>query len=682
MPVSDDGFPCTVRFSLLGPLTVTSGGQALALGPLKQRAVLAMLLCHPNNPVSVDCLADTVWPAEAPRTARKNLQKYVWALRRLLCEAGAPGRLDLAPGGYLLRVREEEADTLRFRALTAAGREAARAGRPDTAVELLRRALDLWQGTPLTELSDSEPLRSEADRLTDRYLSAYETWAELASARGRDTEVAEAVADVVEAHPLRERLRAVQMIALHRAGRQSEALAVYGTLRQLLARELGLAPSAAMEEAYRTVLAQTPGDSAPPAPAAPRRAPARTLLPPDTPDWTGRREQLAELRDAVRGGKGHVTVLVGPVGTGKSTLMVHLAHSLREDFPDGRLLVDLRRADGTDRRLADVLGELARAARLDRVTALLPDHPAQAAAVWRDWLAEHRVLLLLENATGEAAVRPLLPGTGDGAAVIASRSWLAGLAGAHRIVVEPLTVEEAMELLGRIVGPSRVHADPVSARRIVEACGLSPLAVRIGGQRLAVLRHLPLSEYAARLSEPEAVMDELSVGDLAVRNRMADGWRTLTDPGRSVLLRLGRLPLARPFTLGEAARALDCPEPAALRLLEQLIGTGALVSPSTEVTAHAALYELPRLAHLYLRELGGLSGRGEPTAAPWAVAPPAAAQLPAARSLVAPAVTDPVRAADMPAGNQWATGTGPAGVTLLTTPHDRAEGEDPWNWAS
>ncbi|MFD6529732.1 BTAD domain-containing putative transcriptional regulator [Streptomyces sp. NPDC060184] len=654
MTLSDEESPHAVRFSLLGPLTVTSGGHALALGPLKQRAVLAMLLCHPNTPVSVDSLADTVWPGEAPRTARKNLQKYVWALRRLLCEAGRPGGLDLVPGGYLLRVSEEEADTLRFRALTAAGRESALGGDPDTATELLRRALDLWQGPPLAELADSEPLRAEADRLTDRYLSTYETWAETASALGRDAEVAEAVADVAELHPLRERLRAVQMVALHRAGRQSEALAVYETLRQMLARELGLPPSAAMEEAYRVVLAGTLGAPAPHGATAPRQAPARTLLPPDTPDHTGRREQLAELGDAVRRGNGQVTAVVGPVGSGKSTLMVHLAHSLRAHFPDGRLLVDLSRADGTKQPLTAVLGELARAARLDRVTALLPDHPEQAAALWRDWFAEHRVLLLLENAPDEAAVRPLLPGTGAGAAVIASRSWLAGLSGVHRIAMPPLTVEESMELLGRIVGPARVRADRASARRIVEAGGLSPLAVRISGQRLAVLRHLPLSEYAARLSEPEAVMDELSAGDLAVRSRMADGWRTLTDLGRSALLRLGRLPLARPFTLGDAATALDCPEPAALRVLELLIDTGALVCPSTEVTAHAALYELPRLAHLYLRELGA---RGEPPTAPH-------------------------RPADMPVVNHRATGREPRGATVLTTPHDQAEGETTWNWAS
>lgn len=606
MPLSDEESPRAVRFSLLGPLTVTSGGHALALGPLKQRAVLAMLLCHPNTPVSVDCLTGTVWPGEAPRTARKNLQKYVWALRRLLCEAGRPGGLDLVPGGYLLRVSEEEADTLRFLALAAAGREAVRGGDPDTATELLRRALDLWQGPPLAELADSEPLRAEADRLTSRYLSAYETWAETASAQGSNAEVAEAVADIAEQHPLRERLRAVQMIALHRAGRQSEALAVYETLRQLLARELGLPPSAAMEEAYRVVLA---GTLATPTPAPQRQAPARTLLPPDTPDYTGRQEQLAELGDAVRRGIGHVTVLVGPVGSGKSALMVHLAHSLREHFPDGRLLVDLRRADGTNRPLTAVLSELARAARLDRVTALLPDHPEQAAALWRDWFAEHRVLLLLENAPDEAAVRPLLPGTGAGAAVIASRSWLAGLAGVHRTAMTPLTVEESMELLGHIIGPSRVGADRASARRIVEAGGLSPLAVRISGQRLVVLRHLPLSEYADRLSEPAAVIDELSVGDPTVRNRMADGWRTLTYLGRSALLRLGRLPLARPFTLGDAATALRLPEPAALRFLELLIDTGALVCPSTEVAAHAALYELPRLAHLCLRELGGRGNR-------------------------------------------------------------------------
>ena len=99
-----------LRFSVLGPLSAEAGGRALALGPLKQRVVLAALLCHPNSPVSVELLTEAVWDDDPPRTARKNLQLYVSALRRTLAEAGAGRRLSLRPGGYVLQLAEAELD--------------------------------------------------------------------------------------------------------------------------------------------------------------------------------------------------------------------------------------------------------------------------------------------------------------------------------------------------------------------------------------------------------------------------------------------------------------------------------------------------------------------------------------------------------------------------------------------
>ena len=589
----------SLRFSVLGPLSVEAAGRALPLGPLKRRVVLAMLLCRPNTPVSVDVLTEAVWDDEPPRTARKNLQLYVSTLRKILAEAGGGERLSLRPGGYLLHVDAAELDSLRFQALARAGREAAATGDAERAARLLHEALALWTGPPLPELDCSQVIRAEADRLTSRHLGVCEDWAEAALAAGRPREVAEAIGDLVERHPLRERLRSAQMTALHRSGRRAEAMAAYDEVRQQLSRELGLSPSPALVSLYRAIIADEAGarDT-----ARAEYPTTQVALPVDTADFTGRADTLAQLLETATGA-GAACVLVGPAGSGKTALAVRAAHRLENEFPGGRIFVRLRRQDGTARPSGSVLAELLAytgirdAERRD---------PKQSAALWRGWLADHRVLLVLDDAPDEAAVRPLLAGDGRSSVVITARTQLAGLAPAHRVHVPPLSTTEALDLLGRMIGTGRVLCDRPAAERVVAACGSLPLAVRAAGLKLAVLRHLPLAEYAERLADPRTLLDELTVGDLHVRSRVADEWDQLTDRHRATLQRLARLPLAGWFTAQDAAAALNGERQDTQRELELMIEAGAVVSPESEVTAHAATYSLPYLIHLYAREAAGV----------------------------------------------------------------------------
>ncbi|TDU03351.1 DNA-binding SARP family transcriptional activator [Streptomyces sp. 846.5] len=602
MPDLPDPEPCpgALRFSILGPLSAEADGHPLELGPLKQRLVLAMLLCRPGVVVSVDLLTEAVWADEPPRTARKNLQVYISALRRTLAEAGAGAddRIQHRSGGYLIRPAESELDSLQFSGLVRAGRAAAAGGDTTSAAQLLGQARNLWTGQPLMELGCSEPLREEADRLTVRYLAVSEDWAEAALAAGQPQQVAEVTSDLVEAHPLRERLRAVHMTALHRSGRRAEALAAYDDIRQHLSHSLGLSPSPALESVYRSILADEGGSVAGPVPArAGRRRSAPVVLPPDVPDFTGRECQMRELTEQAASG-GTVSVAVGPAGVGKTSLAVRAAHRLESEFPDGRICVRLRADDGSPRPLASLTAELLQYAGL---AGAMPATAEQAAAIWRTWLADRKVLLVLDDAPDEAAVRHLLAGTGPSAAIVTARTRLAGLASAHRIDVPPYAPAEALELLGRIVGGDRVNGDVTAAERIVAACGLLPLAVRVAGLKLAVLRHLPLDEYAARLADPRSVLGELVVGDNDVRSRVADEWRQFDESARSALLQLATVPLAQAFTVRDASAALGRDHVRAQRQLEWLIEQGAVVSPEAEVTAHAALYSLPHFTHLYAR---------------------------------------------------------------------------------
>lgn len=588
-----------LRFSVLGPLSAEAGGRPLTLGPPKQRVVLATLLCHPNSPVSADLLTKAVWDENPPRTARKNLQVYVSALRRTLTEADSGRRLSLCPGGYVLHLAEAELDSLRFQALARAGREAVANGDAERGAQLLLRARALWTGPPLPELACSDPIRAEADRLTARHLTVCEDWAEAALEAGRAREVAEATGDLAEQHPLRERLRASQMKALHRSGRRTEAMAVYDEVRQRLSRELGLSPSPALESVYRSVLADEGGHPVPAADGGIARRGTPLELPVDTVDFTGRGETLSELLEAVAGGSA-LGLLTGSAGIGKTTLAVRAAHRLGAEFPGGRIFVRLRETDGTLRTLASVTAELL--AHTGMSTDAVPADPERAAGLWRSWLADHRALLVLDDAPHETAVRPLLPGSGRSSVLVTARTQLAGLAPAHRVQVPPLSTAEALDLLGRLVGVGRVLCDREAAERIARSCGSLPLAVRAAGLKLAVLRHLPLAEFADRLTDPRAVLAELVVGDLDVRSQVADEWRQLRPEHRLALQRLGDLPLSGTFTVEDAAATLASGRDQARRELELMVEAGAVVSPSGEVTAHAAPYSLPHLTHLYALE--------------------------------------------------------------------------------
>ena len=252
-----------MEFRVLGPLEVSEDGRLVDLGGPTQRALLALLLLHSSEVVSVDRLIDELWGDEPPATAVKTLQAHVSRLRRAL-NGAENGRLETRGHGYALHVRPGELDVDRFRDLLEDARCRLADGDPDRAAETLNEALALWRGPPLAGLERSSFARSDIARLDELRLAALEERIEADLARGRHAALVPELERLVAQHPLRERLRGQLMLTLYRADRQAEALSVYQDGRRALAEDLGLEPSQGLRTLERQILEQDPALAPPP----------------------------------------------------------------------------------------------------------------------------------------------------------------------------------------------------------------------------------------------------------------------------------------------------------------------------------------------------------------------------------------------------------------------------------
>ncbi len=246
-------------FRILGPLEVLDDDRKIELGGARQRAVLAILLLHRGETVSMDRIVDLLWGERPPATAVKTVQVYVSHLRRALVEQVVVS----SRGGYALVVDAECVDALRFERLVDEGRAAS--DDPARAAELLRSALAIWRGPALGDLG-YEPFAQDAvARLEESRLAAVEERAEVDLRLGRHAELVAELEGLVREHPLRERLRAQHMLALYRSGRQAEALESFQSARRSLVEELGLEPGRELRALEQAILAQDPALDPPPA---------------------------------------------------------------------------------------------------------------------------------------------------------------------------------------------------------------------------------------------------------------------------------------------------------------------------------------------------------------------------------------------------------------------------------
>lgn len=572
-----------MRFGVLGPLMVWDGeGREVKVPEAKVRALLADLLANDEGPVSADRLIEDLWGDTPPGNPRAALQAKISQLRRVV----GRDRVVRQPPGYGLRLDgADEVDAVRFRALVTDARPVLD---PRTRAALLTEALDLWRGPAYADFADDGFVQGASQRLAEQRLSVLEDQAE-ARLEARDHALlAGELADLVARHPLRERLRAVQMRALYAAGRQNEALASYDELRCRLVEELGVDPSPELAALHGALLRQDPALSAgtsrrdPPGHAPERGVGATSTaatppgkstvaaahapgsgspsnLPVPLTPLIGRHQALTQLSGLLA--ERRLVTLTGPGGVGKTRLAVAAATAERESTDagepaDGVWLVEFSglRA-GTAADLAQVLA--ATLGIRDDTPRSLPGTGTSAASLPHRLAAalrDRRTLLVLDNCEhvidAAAELTELLLSTAPGLRVLATGQQPLGLAGEAVFLVEPLPSVDAVRMFMERAAaatpgfPRDPHAPDESERQAVaEICvrldGI-PLALELAATRV---RALGVKGLAARLNDRFRVLTfgqrRAPARQQTLRAVIDWSWELLSAPERIVLRRLG-----------------------------------------------------------------------------------------------------------------------------------------------
>ncbi|WP_327395949.1 AfsR/SARP family transcriptional regulator [Streptomyces phaeochromogenes] len=569
-----------MRFLVLGSVEAwMTPHHKVALSGSKLRTALAALVLARGRVVPDSRLSALLWGEDPPATSAAQIQTYMSRLRQLLLDHAEVVR---QRPGYLLRVpdgtREAgtwDTDVAEFEHFAARGRDAQAAGDADSAAHLLHRALAVWRGPVLGGVTEFLA-EAERGRLEEMRLTVLERRIEADFALGRHGELVSELIGLTASYPLREQLCGQLMTALYRCGRQADALTVYQECRRTLTDELGIDPTPSLQRLYQSILVAAPVLATPTtAPRSEEARPARTApaeLPPALPDFTGREQEVIRLRTQLAGrqraGTPAVGVVVGMPGVGKTSLALHVAHQLVDDYSDGQLWVDLRGTSTTPLEPVDALADLLRAMGVDSRD--IPAGLAERTRLYRSTLADRRCLIVLDDAAGAWQLRPLVPAAPGCGVLVTGRTQLTALEGVRPIRLGTFTRSEATALLRSTVGEERIGADPQSAEELAEACGGLPLAVRIAGSRLAARPHWTPRGLADRLNDPRRGLDELCLADLRVRDAMEASYRRLTEPARRALLVLAR-PDVPAFSARTASLLLDLPLEAAQDLVELLV---------------------------------------------------------------------------------------------------------------
>ncbi|WP_128976068.1 AfsR/SARP family transcriptional regulator [Streptomyces roseicoloratus] len=606
---------------ILGPLEVRVDGHVLEVPAARQRALLGALALNAGRKVGIPYLADCIWEDALPADPANQIASIVSALRGTLRRVGAPQEIITTrrPGYELDVAHGVRVDVVDFRAAQREARGFVESGDLQRALSLMEAGLRLWRG-PVLSGPGSQARQPETRRLEEEYIALRESCSDIQLGLGMHEEVIAGLSAFVEEHPLLERPRAQLMRALFESGRRADALELYHSTAELLREELGVVPGGDLQHMLEVVLAESPETSRKP-PVAFRASPSGgpepgvpslRQLPGDLPEFVGREEELetavAHLARPEDVRAAPVAVVVGPGGTGKTTLAVHIAHRLHDVYPDGQLYVNLGGMSGNPLSPHEALGRFLR--DLGVAGPAVPDSLDDRSALFRSLLAKRRILLVLDNAGDAGQLRPLLPGTGSCAVLVTSRVRLTSVPHARVLELDVLGQDQARQLFGRILGADRVSAEPEAAAALAEYCGRLPLAVHIVAAKLASKPHWSLRKAAARLADERRRLDELAHEGLEVRSSLELSHQGL-EPQARRLFRLLALLEAGDFAEWVCGPLLDIPVDEAEEVLEELVDARLVdvVSPPGSDRTRYRMHDLVRLFSVECLE------EGEPQAA-------------------------------------------------------------------
>ena len=574
-----------MELRVLGPLEISGENGPVELPAAKHRRLLAALTLAGGQACSADALIDAVWGETPPASARKLLQVYVSQLRKTLPSREA---LVTTPSGYVLRLDEEALDAARFERLHDDAVVALAQGNPSLARSQLERALALWRGNAYADVMYDDFARAEAERLEELRLVALEARLDASLQLGlHDDVLAEALA-MAHDQPLRERVQGVAMLALYRAGRQSEALDRYRDFRGRLNDELGLEPSAELRELQRGILQQDPALDL----SAPSVGPTSALPVPPNP-LVGRERELEALSALLSRREARLIVLTGAGGSGKTRLALAAARQAASSFANGAAIVELAPLRDPELLLPTLAGAIGIAeapgqAPLDRLAAEV---------------SNRELLLVLDNVEHLRSATPsfveLLARAPRLVLLVTSRAVL-HLTGEHVFPVSPLDDDDAVELFEQRARALQTDFEITSENESVirEICarvdGL-PLAIELAAARV---RSLTASSLLERLEQRLTVLTggphDLPARQQTLRETVDWSVGLLTDDERTALARLSV------FRAGSTVEAAEAVCETRLDVLSTLIDHHLVRRTLTEGGARLWLLET---IHEYAAEL-------------------------------------------------------------------------------
>lgn len=493
-----------MRIGILGPVELHDARGQLRIGGPKDRLLLVRLALSARRMVTADALIEGLWAhGERPEDPANALQVKVSRLRKVI----GPARLETRSPGYVLQVDDADVDAIAFRQLAEAGRAARRQGAQEEALAAFNRALALWRGPALRDVSDDYVVETERMRLEEERVDVIEERIETELAMGRHGAVLSDLQARVREHPLRERLWAQLMTALYREGRQADALQAFADVRGTLVEQLGVEPGPELTELQRRILAHDPdlfrpADAQPairPVPGEPSRGNVRE---PRT-SFVGRDTELAMVASQLE--RVRLLTLTGPGGVGKSRIAVETGRRLPDRFPNGVWITDLTDA----RDFEGVVNAMAAAAGVRDVDDPLLAVGTTVGLIERLTARFSRgdTLLILDHCehvlpAAADAVEAFLGSCPSIRVLAASREPLR-VEGEFELRVAPLSAPDAVALFvdrARALRPSfsLLGDDGSIVTGICRRLDNIPLAVELAAARVKVL---PLDQIASRLED-------------------------------------------------------------------------------------------------------------------------------------------------------------------------------------